>query len=559
MRLLNDQRLSVAQTASVLDAVAARGGADELRMVFDYALADETADERRADLLSGLEEAARNRNVRPAGNLDGISSLLARENPELRAIAARCAGLWKVEALRDELDAVIRDGSSAAAVREAAIEGVAALGGDSSRKLLDELAGGDSPPELRRVAVIALVPVDPAAAAFRAATVLEGAVDRNACEGLFNAFLQRKDGPKVLATALAGRELHPDVAKVGLRLLESSGRTEPELWAALTASANVATGPKVLSAEEMQSLIADVNEHGDAARGENVFRRADLLCFRCHSIGGAGGLVGPDLISLGGSSQLDYIIDSLLQPNKAVKENYHTVIVSTLEGRVYTGVKVRQTSDELILRDAEDREVAVPLDSIDQQAPGASVMPTGLIDKLTHDELVDLVRFLSMLGKPGPFSIGPERLVRRWQVLADTPEAHHRLQRTSYDAAAQDDAAFSWLPAYSTVSGELPLGVLPEFRVRFRAGEGDRGAAFARCELDVSHPGACKLRLNSAGGLSCWLDGEPIEVFPETVLELTQGRHRLTLAVDLNRRTAPLRLKLDEIEEGATVQAVGGK
>ena len=82
-----------------------------------------------------------------------------------------------------------------------------------------------------------------------------------------------------------------------------------------------------------------------------------------------------------------------------------------------TGIKVRQTDTELVLRDAEDREVALPLGAIEEQKPGGSLMPAGLAEPLTRGELVDLVRFLSELGKIGPYSVGKARVVRRWQVL----------------------------------------------------------------------------------------------------------------------------------------------
>ena len=52
-----------------------------------------------------------------------------------------------------------------------------------------------------------------------------------------------------------------------------------------------------LSPAEMQAMVAQVAAEGDAARGEAVFRRAE--CLKCHSIAGAGGRVGPDLISIG--------------------------------------------------------------------------------------------------------------------------------------------------------------------------------------------------------------------------------------------------------------------
>ena len=54
-------------------------------------------------------------------------------------------------------------------------------------------------------------------------------------------------------------------------------------------------------------------------------------------------------------------------------------------------------------------------------------MPVGLVDGLTRAELVDLVRFLSELGKVGPYAVSKQRLVRRWQVLADTPAARKAL------------------------------------------------------------------------------------------------------------------------------------
>ncbi len=51
-----------------------------------------------------------------------------------------------------------------------------------------------------------------------------------------------------------------------------------------------------------------------------------------------------------------------------------------------------------------------------------SLMPAGLTEALTRPELIDLVRFLSQLGKIGPYSVGTERVLRRWQLLEATHE-----------------------------------------------------------------------------------------------------------------------------------------
>ena len=58
-------------------------------------------------------------------------------------------------------------------------------------------------------------------------------------------------------------------------------------------------------------MIAEVAKKGNAARGEAVYRKPALACMTCHAIGGAGGVVGPDLVSIGASAPVDYLIDSI--------------------------------------------------------------------------------------------------------------------------------------------------------------------------------------------------------------------------------------------------------
>src|SRR5438309_2242387 len=182
----------------------------------------------------------------------------------------------------------------------------------------------------------------------------------------------------------------------------------------------------------MKQMIADVAKHGNPARGEAIYGRKDQLCQKCHAIAGAGGQVGPDLASIGAGAQVDYLIESILLPNKAIKENYHSLVITTKDGRLFTGIKVRETNTELVLRNAEDKEIAIPVGTIDERTTGCSLMPEGLADTLTRAELVDLVRFLSELGKVGPYAVSPARLVRRWQALETSPAAYTLLYRTSY-------------------------------------------------------------------------------------------------------------------------------
>src|SRR6185436_14512459 len=152
-----------------------------------------------------------------------------------------------------------------------------------------------------------------------------------------------------------------------------------------------------------------------------------------------------------------------------------------------------------------------------------SIMPAGLADLLTDGEFLDLVRFLSELGKPGPFAVTNAPLVRRWRV--------------------PDDAGVE-VPAYSTVAGVLPAA-----------------APSARFEVNVVTPGMIRFKFNSTKGLTLSVDGAPAEIKEVLDLDLKLGVHRLKLDVDASRRGGEgLRVEVEEAPGSAgRVQVVGGK
>jgi putative heme-binding domain-containing protein len=271
-----------------------------------------------------------------------------------------------------------------------------------------------------------------------------------------------------------------------------------------------ASRSRELSAEEMRALVARVQQKGDPARGEAVYRRKELACVACHAIAGAGGNVGPDLLSLGTSAPADYIAESVLLPEKKQKEGYASLQVLTTSGDVVSGVVVRALSDGgVVLRDAARDEIAIPKAKIEARKPIGSVMPSGLADLLTEEEFVDLVRFLTELGKPGPYAAGNAPVVRRWRVLEGT----------------------AWAPAYTTVSGVLPL----------------EGVTSARADVEVTTAGKFRLRVNSAKGLSLKVGEAAVDLKEETLLDLPVGLQSLTFKVDAAARGPQgLRVELDE-------------
>jgi putative heme-binding domain-containing protein len=220
---------------------------------------------------------------------------------------------------------------------------------------------------------------------------------------LIASFLQRRQGSEALAAALAVQPPTRDAAKLGLRLMSSVGRQDSRLREMLQRAAGLNGEPLRLSDSEVKELVAEVRAQGDPGRGEAVFRRADLNCLACHTVAGEGGKIGPDLSGIGTGQPVDFIIGAVLTPNKEIKEGYQAIEVTTKEGEVYQGYKLRSDPNELVLRDVlQNQEIHLGQRAIQKQTDRGSLMPNGLVDNLTRAELRDLFRYLSELGKPKP-------------------------------------------------------------------------------------------------------------------------------------------------------------
>ena len=408
---------------------------------------------------------------------------------------------------------------------------------------------------MRRQALATLAGIDPTAAATKAAEFLPEAKPDESLADVFAAFAARKGGASLLAKALADKKLHRDVAKIGIKAARASGQPADDLIAALTKAGDLAATRKPPTADEVKALVAEVAK-ADAARGELVYRRADMKCLACHAIGGAGGVVGPDMTSIGASAAgLSRRVAP--HPEQGHQEGFHATRVVTTDEKVFLGIKVREAND-LLVRTAEDKEVTIPVkDIVDRGQATTSLMPEALTEQLTKQEFADLAAFLTQLGKVGgPYAPNKARLVRRWQAIDPTNENLNLFRRTRVSAAAEPDNPFLWSPAYALVAGDLPLASLPKFTVW-----NDTAAqSVVRFQLDVTTAGKAKLRINSVAGLTMYLGATPVEPKTETVLDLKTGVQTVTVLIDRSKRTEDLRIELEDVADSpARVSVVGGK
>ena len=554
------EEVEAEQANSSIELIAALGKPEEVFELFTYIASTDTELEpaARARLLRTLVDATRRRGLIVKGNMAPLSELLKIDNDALQAEVFRAAGAWKLQSMQGNAkQAAVGVEGGSKLVQRAGLEAMAMYGDEESRNVLLGVSVEDKDPDIRAFAIGQLANVGVADAAKAAVSFLEGLPKHSGAQPIVASIVSIKGGSAALAKQLEGRKIEPDVAKYALRAARAAPGDTTKLQGALRTAGGLGEGPKKYSAGEIAALVADVKTKGNPHRGEAIYRRKELQCTNCHAIGGSGGKVGPDMISIGASAQLDYLLESLVDPNAKVKENFHSIIVETEAGKIHSGIPVQRTEKQLVLRDQNDQEVTIAIEDIFEEREGRSLMPEGLVEPLTRDELVDLTAFLSQLGKEGDFAVGKEPVVRTWRKLIYTPEGHRRLNRTSHDTAASDDEALVWEPVYSKVSGDLPVNdELHAFEIH----RGHPPASFVRFEVEVTTAGDVTLAFGETNGLTLWVDGKPAKVSPETVIPLSTGKHTFTLAIDRQKRQQPLRVGLvNTAETSAKASFIGGK
>jgi quinoprotein glucose dehydrogenase len=141
---------------------------------------------------------------------------------------------------------------------------------------------------------------------------------------------------------------------------------------------------------------------GDAESGRLVFlHKAEVSCLRCHKAGGEGtGEVGPDLSGVGAQQKRDYLLESIVFPNKQIAKGYETVELLLDNGKTVSGILKAEDNKEVRLMNAEGAILTVKKDRIEERRRGKSAMPEDLTKHLSRRELRDLVEFLASLKQP---------------------------------------------------------------------------------------------------------------------------------------------------------------
>jgi len=153
--------------------------------------------------------------------------------------------------------------------------------------------------------------------------------------------------------------------------------------------------------EYVAAMVKEVREQGNAKHGSEVFHRPEMACMGCHSVEGKGGTVGPALDAIGSGQPLDFIIGAVLEPQREIKESFEAIQITARDGRSALGYIVARNAAGATIRDPfSGAETHFAAADIATEKQIGSLMPAGLVDALSREDLRDLFRYLSELGKP---------------------------------------------------------------------------------------------------------------------------------------------------------------
>jgi putative heme-binding domain-containing protein len=133
---------------------------------------------------------------------------------------------------------------------------------------------------------------------------------------------------------------------------------------------------------------------GEPQRGALVFQNAQ--CSKCHRYGDLGDRIGPDLTTVSRRFHKKEILASILFPSHVISDQYVSKKVVTADGRSLTGIVAQKDARAVVLLLSDGNKIEIPAADIDDMVPDKqSVMPEGLLNSLSLEQIADLFAFLS--------------------------------------------------------------------------------------------------------------------------------------------------------------------
>lgn len=259
-----------------------------------------------------------------------------------------------------------------------------------SQDVFEQLLNHRQPAEVQSAALESLAAFDDEAVAplvLAAWPALGPRARAAAAETLF----ARPRSVRALLAALSAGEVHAadiDLARLKLLAAHADAGIRKQAEQVL-ASLKLGRRSEVVEAHRDVLDLA-----GDRERGQAVFAK---VCAACHRLGNVGHELGPNLATIKNRGA-DAILVNMLDPSREANPQFVNYLLITDDGRTFSGMLAAETANSVTLRRAEGASDTVPRAQIDElRSTGLSLMPEGLEQQLTKQQMADLIAYLLSL------------------------------------------------------------------------------------------------------------------------------------------------------------------
>ena len=355
-----------------------------------------TDDARRLDILNGLSFALKGRRSAPMpkGWEAAEAKLSQSQSAEVRAQAQALSLTFGSAKALAGLEQTLMDSTAETSARRTALESLLGAKDSGLAPLLQKLLGDLS---LQGPALRGLAAYDDSKTP---AAILDiyGSLDGGHKRDALNTLASRAVFAKPLLEAVSAgtipkKDLTAEVVRQ-LRSLKSAELNQEieKVWGLMRESGE---DKQKEIAKYKQIYQAGGSQPGDASRGRAVFART---CQQCHTLFGTGGKVGPDLTG-SNRGDLDYILQNIVDPNAVIPNDYKAWTLETTDDRSISGI-LKQQDDKVVTLVTANETLVVPRAEIKSlKESELSMMPEGLLQTFTDQEVRDLIYYLRSPGQ----------------------------------------------------------------------------------------------------------------------------------------------------------------
>ena len=505
-QLLRSPHLNTSERAAILRSCANYRTHPPIDFAALIEYLEKEADDEAELKLAGVEALAHRASVKADAATPLLLKYLKDDDARVRAASIEAVAQMRVAKASGELAKAMLDDSRTTTERVAAARTLGLLGdtGDKAvasalKELVDPKTKTPAAGLLRAEALHTLALIDTDAAQAAAKDLLED-LSRDVQAEAIRTLGTTAKGARIVGERATTVEFARYLMPAAIEVLERhAADAEVAKQLATVTKEGLKIGTDKKSLEALQGLV---NGKPNEKRGRSAF--IECGCANCHRLAGLGRGLAPDLTGMTLTSPFEKLVNMIAEPSSDIRPDFRAFTATTKKGQTYSGLRISQTADEIILREVTGRDVRLLTKDISELAPSKKpFMSRHACSPLAMEEFADLLAFLTNAKSQEAL----RGIVHEFNVIGPfagkVDDAQPVDQKPDPDAAYKDDKGnkLRWQTIETDPNGMLDL-----------RGVFSKRDASAYALTYVYSPKAQKVPLKFGAGCSArvWLNDEMI-------------------------------------------------